>query len=53
MMPLALLVATLEDRLIATGHADEDISVIARVIRELATGSADDSNTSNQPPAPV
>ena len=66
MLPLALLVATLEDRLIATGHADEDVSVIARAIRELATdapdaadvvgGAADaagDSSIANPPSAPV
>jgi 3-hydroxyisobutyrate dehydrogenase len=36
MLPLAMLVATLEDRLIVGGHGDEDLSVLARAIRELA-----------------
>jgi 3-hydroxyisobutyrate dehydrogenase len=36
LLPLAMLVSVLEDRLIAAGHGDEDMSVIARAIRELA-----------------
>jgi 3-hydroxyisobutyrate dehydrogenase len=36
MMPLAMLVAALEDRLMAGGHGDEDMSVLAHAIRELA-----------------
>jgi 3-hydroxyisobutyrate dehydrogenase len=36
MLPLAMLVAALEDRLLAAGHGDEDMSVLARAIRELA-----------------
>jgi 3-hydroxyisobutyrate dehydrogenase len=36
MLPLSMLVAALEDRLLAGGHGDEDMSVIARAIRELA-----------------
>jgi 3-hydroxyisobutyrate dehydrogenase len=41
MLPLAMLVAALEDRLVAGGHGDEDMSVIAHVIRELAESHAD------------
>lgn len=37
MLPLAMLVAALEDRLLAGGHGDEDMSVLARAIRELST----------------
>jgi 3-hydroxyisobutyrate dehydrogenase len=37
MLPLAMLVAALEDRLLAGGHGGEDMSVVARAIRELAT----------------
>lgn len=37
MLPLAMLVAALEDRLLAAGHGEEDIAVLARAIRELAT----------------
>jgi 3-hydroxyisobutyrate dehydrogenase len=40
MLPLAMLVAALEDRLMAGGHGDEDMSVIARAIRELAETDA-------------
>jgi len=36
MLPLAMLAAAMEDRLVAQGHADEDLSVLARVIRELS-----------------
>jgi 3-hydroxyisobutyrate dehydrogenase len=36
MLPLAMLAAALEDRLLAGGHGDEDMSVLARAIRELA-----------------
>ena len=36
LLPMAMLVSVLEDRLIAAGHGDEDMSVIARAIRELA-----------------
>ena len=45
MLPLGMLVAALEDRLIAEGHGDEDMSAIARSIRELAamTGGGADS----------
>jgi 3-hydroxyisobutyrate dehydrogenase len=42
MLPLGMLVAALEDRLLAAGHGDEDMSVIAHAIRELSTpGVAD------------
>jgi 3-hydroxyisobutyrate dehydrogenase len=41
MLPLAMLVAALEDRLVAGGHGDEDMSVIARAIRELAESHTD------------
>jgi 3-hydroxyisobutyrate dehydrogenase len=40
MLPLGMLVATLEDRLLAAGHGDEDMSAIARVIRELSAPAA-------------
>jgi 3-hydroxyisobutyrate dehydrogenase len=36
MLPVAMLVAALEDRLLAEGHADEDMSVLARAVRELS-----------------
>jgi 3-hydroxyisobutyrate dehydrogenase len=36
LLPMAMLVSVLEDRLITAGHGDEDMSVIARAIRELA-----------------
>jgi len=36
MLPLAMLVAAMEDRLLAQGHGDEDLSALARVIRELS-----------------
>ena len=45
MLPLAMLVAALEDRLIAAGHGDEDMSAIARAIRELAAPDAADSGS--------
>ncbi len=37
MLPLTMLVAALEDRLMGEGHADEDMSVLARAIREIAS----------------
>jgi len=49
MLPLGMLVAALEDRLIAEGHGDEDMSAIARSIRELAAmagGGADSAAAS-------
>jgi 3-hydroxyisobutyrate dehydrogenase len=39
MLPLAMLVAALEDRLIDEGHGDEDMSAVARAIRELASSA--------------
>ncbi len=36
MLPLALLVAAIEDRLLAQGRGDEDMSVLARALRELS-----------------
>jgi 3-hydroxyisobutyrate dehydrogenase len=39
MLPLAMLVAALEDRLVNGGHGDEDMSVLARAVRELAVPS--------------
>jgi len=36
MLPVAMLAAALEDRLLDEGHGDEDMSVLARVIRELS-----------------
>jgi 3-hydroxyisobutyrate dehydrogenase len=51
MLPLGMLVATLEDRLLAAGHGDEDMSVIARVIRELSAPAeadqVDESGSTN------
>jgi 3-hydroxyisobutyrate dehydrogenase len=41
MLPLAMLVAALEDRLMAAGHGNEDMSVLARAVRELAETDAD------------
>jgi 3-hydroxyisobutyrate dehydrogenase len=35
-VPTAMLVAHLEDELIKTGHADEDISALARRLRDIA-----------------
>jgi 3-hydroxyisobutyrate dehydrogenase len=40
MLPMAMLAAALEDRLMAGGHGDEDMSVIAHAIRELAESDA-------------
>ena len=34
-LPLTGLTATLEDRLIAAGHGDEDMSVLANLIRHI------------------
>ena len=47
MLPVAMLAAALEDRLLSTGHGDEDMSVLARAIRDLsepvpAPAAADD-----------
>jgi len=36
MLPLAMLAAAMEDRLVIQGHGDEDLSVVARVLRELS-----------------
>jgi 3-hydroxyisobutyrate dehydrogenase len=36
MLPAAMLAAALEDRLLDGGHGDEDMSVLARAIRELS-----------------
>jgi len=36
MLPVAMLVAALEDRLLAGDHGDEDMSVLARAIRDLS-----------------
>ena len=49
MLPLGMLVAALEDRLLAAGHGDEDMSVVARAIRELSTPEGAGSAT--QPPS--
>jgi 3-hydroxyisobutyrate dehydrogenase len=35
-LPASALVAELENGLIAKGHADEDVSVVARAVRELS-----------------
>jgi 3-hydroxyisobutyrate dehydrogenase-like beta-hydroxyacid dehydrogenase len=42
MLPLAMLVGALEDRLLAGGDGDADMSVLARAIRELASPEAAD-----------
>jgi 3-hydroxyisobutyrate dehydrogenase len=49
MLPLGMLVATLEDRLLAAGHGDEDMSAIARVIRELSAPAAAEPVDGNPP----
>jgi 3-hydroxyisobutyrate dehydrogenase len=49
MLPLGMLVATLEDRLLAEGHGDEDMSAIARVIRELSAPAGDEPVDGNPP----
>ena len=36
MLPVAMLVSALEDRLISEDHGDEDMSVLARAIRDLS-----------------
>jgi 3-hydroxyisobutyrate dehydrogenase len=36
MLPVAMLVSALEDRLISGDHGDEDMSVLARAIRDLS-----------------
>jgi len=36
MLPVAMLAAALEDRLLDEGHGNEDMSVLARAIRELS-----------------
>jgi hypothetical protein len=51
MLPLAMLVATLEDRLAAEGHGDEDLSVLARAIRELAAEPLAAEPLAAEPPA--
>jgi 3-hydroxyisobutyrate dehydrogenase len=40
MLPVAMLVAALEDRLIGGGRGDEDMSVLARAIRDLSAPEA-------------
>lgn len=40
-LPVARLTATLEDELMADGHGDEDMSVMARAIRQGRTRGAD------------
>jgi 3-hydroxyisobutyrate dehydrogenase len=50
MLPLAMLVSALEDRLVGGGHGNEDVSVLARAVRELAApGPAADG--AHEPPA--
>ena len=36
MLPMAMLASAMETRLVAQGHGDEDLSVVAHVIRELS-----------------
>jgi hypothetical protein len=48
MLPGAMLVAALEDRLLAEDHGGEDMSALARVIREIAAPSGPVA-----PPQPV
>jgi 3-hydroxyisobutyrate dehydrogenase len=50
MLPLALLVAALEDRLLAGGDGDADMSVLARAVRELAAAEST-ANQSVDPPS--
>ena len=50
MLPVAMLVATLEDRLISGDHGDEDMSVLARAIRDLSAPAGATANESQ--PAP-
>jgi 3-hydroxyisobutyrate dehydrogenase len=40
MLPTAMLAAALEDRLLDGGHGEEDMSVLARAIRELSEPAA-------------
>jgi 3-hydroxyisobutyrate dehydrogenase len=40
MLPAAMLVAALEDRLLAGDHGDDDMSVLARAIRDLSVPMA-------------
>jgi 3-hydroxyisobutyrate dehydrogenase-like beta-hydroxyacid dehydrogenase len=40
-LPVVALTASLEDGLMAGGHGDEDMSVLARAIRAGRTGDAD------------
>jgi 3-hydroxyisobutyrate dehydrogenase len=40
MLPVAMLVAALEDRLLSGDHGDEDMSVLARAIRDLSAATA-------------
>ena len=40
MLPAAMLVAALEDRLLSGDHGDEDMSVLARAIRDLSAPMA-------------
>jgi 3-hydroxyisobutyrate dehydrogenase-like beta-hydroxyacid dehydrogenase len=44
-LPLATLTAALEDGLMANGHGDEDVSVLARAVGRAGAGrAAGDSN---------
>jgi 3-hydroxyisobutyrate dehydrogenase len=52
-LPLASLTADLEDGLIGGGHGDEDMSVLARAIRDLAEPPAAPSEPSDADPGPV
>jgi 3-hydroxyisobutyrate dehydrogenase len=52
-LPLASLTADLEDGLIGRGHRDEDMSVLARAIRDLAEPAASPSEPADADPGPV
>jgi 3-hydroxyisobutyrate dehydrogenase len=55
MLPVAMLVAALEDRLLSGDHGDEDISVLARAIRDLSApmaGQGGSPDAPNGPPDP-
>ena len=49
MLPGAMLVAALEDRLISEDHGSEDMSALARVIREIAAPPAESADGERGP----
>jgi len=44
-LPVAMLVAALEDRLISGDHGDEDMSVLARAVRDLSAPTTPDGSS--------